>query len=357
MVLLVSAAATLTIGTTSVRATTATPTGPVSGPLHTSGNAIYDARGPIVLRGVNSDWLDVNTEVGPNTPLADDSVAAMRAWGATVVRVALGQQYWNVDECQHSDAYATTVDGVVRSITSRGMVALLELHSNTRDRCLPAGQQRMADSPGSVEFWRSVAGRYRSNPLVAFDLYNEPHDITWNQWRNGGATVNLDGVPWTIAGMQQLYDAVRSAGAQNLVVVSGNGWAANPPPPGYAVNGNNVAYAVHSYASGCPSSTPPLLCAQTVPTDPTGQGASLPGWDGFVQTQPVLVSEFGSSDPNSGTYNSGVIAWARSHGVGWMAFDWGVGRAYTPAEYGLLATQAPSWSPDGAGLPVRQGLA
>jgi endoglucanase len=355
LVALVSALA-LSAGRDRIAAATGSAAGPVTGPLHTSGASIYDSRGPILLQGVNSDWLDINTEVWPDTPLGDDSIAAMRGWGATIVRVAVGQQLWNADECQHSPTYVSTVDQVVRSITSRGMVALLELHSNTRHRCLPAGQQRMADYPGSVEFWRSVAARYRGNSLVAFDLYNEPHDITWAQWRNGGATIDADGVPWTMAGMQQLYDAVRSTGAQNLVVVSGNGWAASPPPAGYTISGTNIAYAVHSYAHSCPSGTPPLLCPAAVPADPTAPGASLPAWEGFLQENPVLVTEFGWPDPNSGTYNSEVIAWARGHKVGWMAFDWGIGRAYTPAEYGLLATMAPSYSADGSGLPVRQAL-
>ena len=329
----------------------------VTGPLHTSGNGIYDARNQrVLLRGVNSDWLSTNTFVVDDTPLGDDSIGAMRAWGATIVRVALGEQFWNADECQHSPSYPSTVDQVVRSITSRGMVALLELDSNTRQPCLPAGPQRMADYPGSVYFWKSLALRYRSNPLVAFDLYNEPHDITWSQWLDGGTTLDTDGVLWTMAGMQQMYDAVRSTGAQNLVVVSGNDWASNPPPPGVTVAGHDIVYAAHSYSPVCPSDALPLYCALQSPTDPTAANAALPRWDTFLTANPVLVSEFGWPNPGSGTYNQGVIGWAQSHGVGWMAFDWGVGHAGTRAEYGLLSTMAPTYSPDQAGDPVRQSL-
>lgn len=40
-----------------------------------------------------------------------------------------------------------------------------------------------------------------------FELYNEPHDVSWSQWLNG------DG---TYAGMQEMYNAVRAAGAQSI---------------------------------------------------------------------------------------------------------------------------------------------
>src|SRR5204863_6439522 len=102
----------------------------------------------------------------------------------------LGRQVWNANECQSEASYPRLVDRVIRSITSRGMLALIDLHWNTRLPCLPASQQRMADDPGSIQFWTSVAARYRRNPLVAFQLYNEPHDISWQQWRDGGVLID-----------------------------------------------------------------------------------------------------------------------------------------------------------------------
>jgi len=51
------------------------------------------------------------------------------------------------------------------------------------------------------------------DPALLFDLYNEPHDISWSCWRYGCATP--DG--WQTAGMETLVNVVRSAGATQPV--------------------------------------------------------------------------------------------------------------------------------------------
>ena len=49
----------------------------------------------------------------------------------------------------------------------------------------------MADAAHAPDFWRSVAARFRDDSGVVFDLYNEPHDISWGCWRDGvGCTVD-----------------------------------------------------------------------------------------------------------------------------------------------------------------------
>ena len=51
------------------------------------------------------------------------------------------------------------------------------------------------------------------------------------QWRDGGR-LTAGGMTWTAPGMQTLYDTVRAAGANNVVLVDGTGWAANLLPAG-----------------------------------------------------------------------------------------------------------------------------
>ena len=72
-------------------------------------------------------------------------------------------------------------------------------------------QQRMADI-NSLAFWSEAAARYQNDGRVQFELYNEPHNVTWSTWKSGGPT--SDG--YQAVGMQQLYDTVRATGAQNL---------------------------------------------------------------------------------------------------------------------------------------------
>ncbi len=45
----------------------------------------------------------------------------------------------------------------------------------------------------SLEFWKSVASAYKNHPAVIFDLYNEPHDVSWDIWHKGGQVTEKAG--------------------------------------------------------------------------------------------------------------------------------------------------------------------
>ena len=83
----------------------------------------------------------------------------------------------------------------------------------------------MADADHSPAFWSSLATALRSDPGVVFDLYNEPHDISWSCWLNGCWTARgWKARGWKAAGMQSLLDAVRSTGATQPVLAAGLNW-------------------------------------------------------------------------------------------------------------------------------------
>ncbi|MBY8853551.1 glycoside hydrolase family 5 protein, partial [Saccharothrix sp. MB29] len=79
--------------------------------------------------------------------------------------------------------------------------------------------------------WSGVATTFKGNDAVVFDLFNEPYpemaadwDKTagWQCWRDGGTCT---GIPYEVAGMQDLVDAVRSTGATNVLMLGGLEWA------------------------------------------------------------------------------------------------------------------------------------
>ncbi len=316
----------------------------VDGPLSVSGNKILQSDGsPVVLRGIVLYGL----EASANPPImSENELLQAKAWGANMIRLPLGEQLWLSTSCQYDSNYESAVAGMVRSITSLGMVALLDLHFNSVSPCGPAGQQPMADYPGSVEFWQQVSAQFGSNPLVAFDLYNEPHGLTTAQWLHGGPVNVAPSPPFEAAGMQQLYDAVRSSGTSDLVVVSGNDWATSFP--GALVKGYNIAYGVHSYS--CPFAPPPR-CGSPDPYSPP----FLASWAKSAAGVPVIVSEFGWPSTLSGTFDANVIAFAQARGWGWSVFAWD---GSTSGIFDLLASvpKLGSYEPAPSGMPVLAAL-
>lgn len=318
----------------------------VTGPLHTSGNQIVDANGrPVTLRGVVLQGLEASS-TAPGVTYR--SVLEAKAWGANFIRLPLGEQFWlsTNQNCDYDPNYESRVDQVVNWITSLGMVVLLDLHYNTvapAGTCEVGAQHDMADASQAIPFWSQVAARYAANPLVAFDLYNEPHGISDAVWLNGGTTTDAyGGETYVAAGMQQLYSAVRSTGADNLVFISGNNWANDVPSA--LVSGINIVYAVHAYT--CPASAPPS-CTNSSPYDPS---QILNGWVGLSASQPVVVTEFGWPSQSDGTYNANVISYATSHGWGWSAFAWE--QLTYPSAWDLAAT----WLSDGTAVPSPSGM-
>lgn len=339
-----AAGATAVIDNAWVEQTNA-PTAPtVVGPLSTSGNKILQANGtPLIPRGVVLNGLEDNPAASTVTQLA---VIQAKSWGANVIRVPLGEQFWLSSSCTYAPSYQAEVSQVVNWITSLGMVALLDLHTNTVLGCGDGSPHNMADETNSPTFWSQVASEFASNPLVAFDLYNEPHDISNQVWLNGGVTIDSYApfLVYQAAGMQQLYNTVRSTGARNLVFVSGLDWANHPPSQ--LVTGQNIVYAVHAYTC---QHEPPPNCDSPTPYDPS---AILQPWVSFSASQPVALTEFGWPSQYDGTYTANVIAYARAQGWGWIAFAWE--DAHDPAAWDITAPWLPNspTEPAPSGIPV-----
>lgn len=283
---------------------------------------------PFVPRGVNRNSLESSVD-GWYWDWGD--ALAIADWGANIVRVPLSQQFWLAESCDYSPRYRDNVDKAVRLITNAGMVALLDLHHSSRGAtCGVNARQKMADEL-SVEFWREVAARYGGRADVAFDLYNEPRYIPAQVWRDGGV---IDG--WTAVGMQDLYDAVRSTGARNLVFVEGTGWSIDlRPAAALPLDGYGIVFAPHAYNDGEETLSPyvdPLISP-------------------VASDHPVVIGEFGSN-VQSGSHNQQVIDYAEARGFGWIAWAW-LGGDGTRWE---LFKEWRSYEPTPAGLPVREAL-
>ncbi|HUY65172.1 MAG TPA: cellulase family glycosylhydrolase, partial [Acidimicrobiales bacterium] len=330
----------------------------VVGPLHTQGTNIVDGNGnPVTLRGVNLYGFEDSADPAI---VNQSDVAVMKAWGANVVRIALGEQLWDPQSCAFDPNYESNVTTVVNWVTEAGMVAELDLHfNNPKDlgalgSCPVAAPQLSADNPGSDTFWTSVAGQFKNNPLVAFNLYNEPEQgLTDSQYLEGGSVNN-----YPAEGMQELYNDVRNTGATNLVFVTGMNWGGTPPPADAMVSGNNIVYSSHVYT--CPNNPPPN-CTNSysaTPSNPYDPSSLLEPWQVWQQQHqvPVSIGEFGWPTNSSGTFNANVITFAEAQHWGWTAFCWDGNPGWPWDLVQSKVAQGPA-QPSPSGMPVLAALA
>lgn len=309
------------------------PTAPDS--YYVNGNTVCAADGQAHLfHGVNRPSLEYSRS-GDHLSARDFRV--MASWGANVVRMGLNQDFWLEGSAQFDPNYANLVDGAVNWAEAAGMDVILDLHwsdagalgSCTSTDC----KQKMADD-NSALFWAQVAARYRNDGRVLFELYNEPHDVSWEIWKSGGMI--RDG--FHAVGMQQLYDTVRGAGANNLVVIGGLDWAYDlSGVPENRITGYNIVYATHPYNT-----------AQRQP------GNWDRAWGSLTATDPVIATEFGNlNDPSCSTdYAAAVIQYADAHQAGWTAWGWYPGGCTYPA---LIDDWSGTPSP-GLGVVVQNAL-
>ncbi|HTC20130.1 MAG TPA: cellulase family glycosylhydrolase, partial [bacterium] len=218
----------------------------------------------------------VPTGQGPAGGITAVVAEAVTAWGANIIRLPLSQDFWF--GCTNSKvggapvngaAYQALVQSIINYCSSQNTYVILDLHwSGTQTGATPpcgtgwgdATQQEYMPDDNSVTFWDSVAGTagIQNNPAVLFDLYNEPFDYSsdgWSIWRNGGTEASYG---YHTPGMQALLNTVRTAGANNVVVVGGLDYAYDLTGLAYGLcggpcnlndtaNGHGVIYSSHIY--------------------------------------------------------------------------------------------------------------
>lgn len=235
--------------------------------LRVEGNRLVDSEGNEVwLQGVNAGGM----ETIPNGEQETKStVVAIDEWRANCIRLPINEAHWFGRGVYQSgedaaDRFRRAVDKIVRLAANRGAYVAIDLH------------RFRAPKAEHIEFWKDCAARYANHPAVIFDLFNEPHGISWEVWRNGGwvgEQGKLDESAFLTdeekkknqgfesVGMQALVDAVRSTGAKNVVIAGGLYWANDltgieseaiekGEKPSYRLEekgGNGIMYAWHTY--------------------------------------------------------------------------------------------------------------
>jgi endoglucanase len=300
--------------------------------LHVDGNHLVDAAGQRVqLHGVDrsgTEFMCVQKPAIFDGPVDQAAVNVMKSKGINAVRVPLNEACWNGDSYVNSaDSganYQAAIKAFVQRLNAAGMVVVLDLHWTNGTYTGPASacsgsqatcQKPMPDTAGAVPFWTSVASTFKGNDSVIFDLFNEPYPDQayqsnaaqgWNCWLHGGSACT--GFSYQVAGMQDLVNAVRSTGANNVLMAGGltwsndlSGWLAHEPVD----PDHNLAASWHSYNfNAC--STQKCWDSQIAPV---------------IAKVPLIAGEIGENDC-SGHYISPLVTWLNSKGANYMAWTW-----------------------------------
>jgi endoglucanase len=327
-------------------------TGGAAPALHVSGNHLATASGATYrLLGVNRASAEFACVQGKGlwdgAQPDQASVDAMKAWNIHAVRIPLNEDCWLGTFGTPSGAtYQQGVKDYADLLVANGITPIVEMHWNhgvytgNASACGDATatcQKPMPDAQYAPTFWTQVATMFKANNAVVFDLFNEPYpdaannfsDATaaWKCLRDGGTCA---GIGYQVAGMQSLLNAVRGTGAANVVMVAGLTWTNDltqwltykPTDP----TGNLMA-SWHTYNfNGCVTTA----C-----------------WDsqiGTVAAQvPVVAGEIGQNTC-AHDYIDQVMAWADTHGVGYLAWTWN--------PWGVCSSQGNVLITDFAGTPT-----
>jgi hypothetical protein len=289
-------------------------------PLKVVGTRVVNSRNEVVrLRGVNTASLEWSSNGEGH--ILKTVETAIRDWHVNHIRLPLAQDRWSGKAPEQKDdgkAYRALVQQVIDTCAAQGCYVILDLHwSDAGEWGQQIGQHVMPDR-NSLEFWKSVASTYKNHPAVIFDLYNEPHDVSWEIWRKGGqvnerASRRTPAKTFDAVGMQTLLDAVRATGARNVVIAGGPDWSYDMS--GFLrgtllsdPDGNGVIYANHAYPF---------------------KGDAVEKWIAKMEAAtskiPVIVSEFGSD--SRGTNGRGeqwvrqVLQAMQDHDWSWTAWD------------------------------------
>lgn len=285
---------------------------------------------PARLRGVNrsgTEFMCVQNRGIFDGPSDAASVQAIKNWKTNAVRVPLNEDCWlginGVNPAYSGSAYRNAVADYVSLLRQYGQNVIVELHwssgvyTGSGSQCSTYAstcQKPMPNRDHTPAFWKSVASTFKNAGGVYFDLFNEPfpnsvmsdYNASWRCWRDGGAACT--GFSYTVAGMQELVNAVRSTGATNYVMVGGlsysndlSQWLTYAP----ADSAGKLAASWHSYNFNY-CNTQSCWDSQIAPV---------------AARYPLVVGEIGENDCAHG-YIDTLMNWLDARGLSYLAWTW-----------------------------------
>jgi hypothetical protein len=306
------------------------------------GNQIVNEGGDlVVLRGVNRSGmeytdrraLDPNGVSRPTSREAagitkDEIMEIVNYWKANIIRLPINQE-WALTRAD----YLTNIDRIIEWAAAEGAYVLLSLHwFDTRREFGKTADGSINHVPpmpeeNSVRLWSMLASRYRQEPAVLYDIFNEPHvPLADDKSYSFKPPVTEEGwLDMWHSWIRRIEATIHRENNRALIFVSGWDWGLNlrsfPVPFGGGRNLPNAVYSTHVYYFNTPGRS-------------TATTADFEFWFGFTRLRskhPIFVGEWGGEETN--------LAWGKlleqylqnlhsfKNGiwqglVGWTAWSW-----------------------------------
>jgi hypothetical protein len=278
--------------------------------VRASGGVLVDETtgGPITLQGVNraggsyacaQGWGYTD---GPNDQAMAD---AMLKWNVQIVRLDFNSGCWlgTVGGGYSGANYRVFMKNYVQEFLNDGYNVIIDLQGIDPSKAGGNTYPVMPDDSATT-FWTQIAQTFGDNHRLILNLYNEPHDMDWGAWKNGGS-VSDSGVSFHTPGMQAMLNAVRGAGFHGLVLLDGEQWA------------NDFS----GFMSNLPNDPDHNIAAGWHPYEGNNLGTNFDTWVGAIKGKaPIIASEFGLGTQSWG---SALFNYFAANQISHAAWNWG----------------------------------
>jgi endoglucanase len=241
-----------TITPTPTSASTSVPdTFPPGDMPRVEGAQIVDTSGhPLILRGgqIQSPFNFISGWQAGKSPLTILNSTTFHVmahdWKMNALRLPISNWIYDKDPVK----YMADLDRVVREANAAGLYVIVDLHDNVKSG---SPYPLAVPKPEDIAFWKIIAAHFKDDPMIMFDVFNEPQVRGWQAWLHGGGTIG-NGTP--IVGFQDLVDTVRSVGAKQIIVVEPGAAGGDTGESGSwasvgnnLINDPNIIYSRHVY--------------------------------------------------------------------------------------------------------------
>ncbi len=331
------------------------------------GNQILSPSGhPLLLRGGQIEGVFNVAKPSKNEKLTIQDFPKIvkemsQVWHMNTLRLPTCNWLWQADPT----GFMSRLQTAVQQANAAGLYVIIEAHED--HRCDPPYNPYDVihmPRPAVETYWHAVASTFKNDPMVIFDVYNEPAirnvnldqstTADWQFWLHGGVQNGE-----TFVGMQDLVNTIRATGAQQMIMVEGFTWGESFYNIGSnLINDPDIVYEVHDYGLNQPTTL----------------------WDKdftfLTATHPVFVGEFGLMGGDNGGQDNcykiqpsqadlvvlNFLGYLAAHNMGWSAYAFDLNHMlldytnFTPTTFDFNWTCGQSNPLPGMGTVVKQYL-